>query len=91
MEIFKLFGSIFVDTTEADEKIEQTGKKSEGLGTKLGSVAKTAGKWALGLGAAAVTAATAIGGMAINTAKDVDAAMDSYIAATGTAVEAPGQ
>lgn len=91
MEIFKLFGSIFVDTTEADEKIEQTGKKSEGLGTKLGSVAKTAGKWALGLGAAAVTAATAIGGMAINTAKDVDAAMDSYIAATGTAVEATGQ
>lgn len=91
MEIFKLFGSIFIDTTEADEKIEQTSKKSEGLGTKLGSVAKTAGKWALGLGAAAVTAATAIGGMAINTAKDVDAAMDSYIAATGTAVEATGQ
>ena len=91
MEIFKLFGSIFVDTTEADEKLEQTGKKSEGLGTKLGSVAKTAGKWALGLGAAAVTAATAIGGMAINTAKDVDAAMDSYIAATGTATEATGQ
>ena len=91
MEIFKLFGSIFVDTTEADKKIEQTGKKSEGLGTKLGNVAKTAGKWALGLGVAAVTAATAIGGMAINTAKDVDAAMDSYIAATGTATEATGQ
>ena len=91
MEIFKLFGSIFVDTTEADEKIEKTGKKSEGLGTKLGNVAKTAGKWALGLGAAAVTAATAIGGMAINTAKDVDSAIDSYIAATGTATEATGQ
>lgn len=91
MEIFKLFGSIFVDTTEADEKIEQTGKKSEGLGTKLGNVAKTAGKWALGLGTAAVTAATAIGGMAINTAKDVDVAIDSYIAATGTATEATGQ
>ena len=27
MEIFKLFGSIFVDTTEADENIEKTGKK----------------------------------------------------------------
>ena len=91
MEIFKLFGSIFVDTTEADEKIEKTGKKSEGLGTKLGNVAKTAGKWALGLGAAAVTAATAIGGMAINTAKDVDSAIDSYRAATGTATEATGQ
>lgn len=91
MEIFKLFGSIFVDTTEADEKIEKTGKKSEGLGSKLGNVAKTAGKWALGLGAAAATAATVIGGMAVNTAKDVDKAMNSYIAATGTAKEATGQ
>ena len=87
MEIFKLFGSIFVDTTEADEKIEKTGKKSEGLGTKLGNVAKTAGKWALGLGTAAVTAATAIGGMAVNTAKDIDKAVDSYITATGSATE----
>lgn len=91
MEIFKLFGSIFVDTTEADEKIEKTGKKSEGLGSKLGSVAKTAGKWALGLGAAATVAATTIGGMAVNTAKDIDKAMDSYIATTGTAKEATGQ
>ena len=37
MEIFKLFGSIFVDTTEADKNIENTGKKSEGLGAKLSS------------------------------------------------------
>lgn len=27
MEIFKLFGSIFVDTTEADEKISKTDEK----------------------------------------------------------------
>lgn len=91
MEIFKLFGSIFVDTTEADEKIEQTGKKSEGLGNKLANVAKTAGKWALGLGTAAVTAATAIGGMAVNTAKDVDKAVNSYIVATGTATDSTEQ
>lgn len=91
MEIFKLFGSIFVDTTEADKNIEQTGKKSEGLGTKLGSVAKTAGKWALGIGAAAVTAATAIGGMAINTAQDIDKAVDSYVVATGTATDSTQQ
>ena len=30
MEIFKLFGSIFVDTTEADKNIEKTGKKVKG-------------------------------------------------------------
>ncbi len=91
MEIFKLFGSIFVDTTDADKKIEQTGKKSEGLGSKLGSVAKTAGKWALGLGAAATTAAVAIGGMAVNTAQDIDKAVDSYIVATGSATESTEQ
>lgn len=87
MEIFKLFGSIFVDTTEADKNIENTGKKSEGLGTKLGNVAKTAGKWALGIGTAAVTVASAIGGMAVSTAQDVDKAIDSYVVATGSAVE----
>ena len=87
MEIFKLFGSIFVDTTEADKSIENTGKKSEGLGAKLGNVAKTAGKWALGIGTAAVTAATAIGGMAVSTAQDIDKAVDSYVVATGSAVE----
>lgn len=31
MEIFKLFGSIFVDTTEADEKIAKTDKKRSRL------------------------------------------------------------
>lgn len=91
MEIFKLFGSIFVDTTDADKKIEQTGKKSEGLGSKLGSVAKTAGKFAIGLGAAATTAAVAIGGMAVNTAQDIDKAVDSYIVATGSATESTEQ
>lgn len=87
MEIFKLFGSIFVDTTEADKNIENTGKKSEGLGAKLSSVAKTAGKWALGIGTAAVTVASSIGGMAVSTSQDIDKAVDSYVVATGSAVE----
>lgn len=29
LEIFKLFGSIFVDTTEADEKIAKTDEKRQ--------------------------------------------------------------
>ena len=57
------------------------------MGATLGGVAKTATKWGLAIGAAAVTAAAAIGGMAINTAQDVDKAVDSYIVATGTATE----
>ena len=91
MEIFKLFGSIFVDTTEADENIEKTGKKSEGLAGKLGGIAKSAGKWALGIGAATVTVASSIGGMAVSTAQDIDKAVDSYIVATGGAQESTEQ
>ena len=91
MEIFKLFGSIFVDTTEADEKIEKTGKKSESLGSKFMGVAKTAAKWGLAIGGAAITAAGAIGGAAVNTAVEVDKAMGSFIASTGEATEASGK
>lgn len=91
MEIFKLFGSIFVDTTEADKNIEKTGKKGEGLAGKLGGIAKAAGKWALGIGAAAITVASSIGGMAVSTAQDIDKAIDSYIVATGGAKESTEQ
>ena len=87
MEIFKLFGSIFVDTTKADESIEKTDKKGKGLGETFGGMMKTAGKWALGIGTAAITAATAIGGMAIKTSTDMNKAVNSYIVATGAAVE----
>lgn len=51
-------------------------------------VAKTAAKWGAIIGTAAITAATAIGGMAVNTATDIDKAMNSYIASTGIAKEA---
>lgn len=57
----------------------------------FGNVAKTAIKWGAVIGTAAITVATTIGGMAINTAKDVDKAIDSYIVATGTAKEATGE
>lgn len=87
MEIFKLFGSIFVDTDDADEKISKTDKNSQSLGGTLGNVAKSAAQMGLVIGTAAITVATAIGGMAVNTAKDVDKAVGSYIASTGTAKE----
>lgn len=35
MEIFKLFGSIFVDTTDADEKIAKTDKKRTKFGCNI--------------------------------------------------------
>ena len=72
MEIFKLIGSVMVDTADAEKSIQKTGDKAEGLGNKLANGAKTAGKWAAGITAGAV----AVGGAMIAAAKDTAAAAD---------------
>ncbi len=60
VEIFKLFGSIFIDNEEANKSIAKTEEKAESLGSKLGNGVKTAAKW----GAAIVGGATAaVGGL----------------------------
>lgn len=71
-EIFKLMGSIMVDSSKAEESISKTDKKAESLGTTLAKGAKTAGKWAAGLTAGAIAA----GGAMIAAAKDQAAAAD---------------
>lgn len=58
LEIFRLVGSVFVDTDKADESLKKTDKNAEGFGKKLQSVGKAAGTLALGV----VGAATAAGG-----------------------------
>ena len=67
MEIFKLFGSIFVDTDKADKSIQKT----EGFVTKLGKgfveVVKKGAKVAAGVGAIATAAGVAITSVAENT------------------------
>lgn len=75
MEIFKLFGSIFVDTEEADKSISKTDEKAGGLGKTLLNSAASAGKFALGVGTAAAAGATALMGVATKsaeTAKEID-------------------
>lgn len=73
MEIFKLFGSILVDSSDAEKSISKTGKEAETLGTKLGNGIKTAAKWAAGVTAAAV----AVGGAMVAAAKDTASLMDT--------------
>lgn len=68
MEIFKLFGSIFVDNAKANESISKTEKHAEGLGSKLGAGIKTAAKWGTALAAGAGVAGTAIIGLGKSTA-----------------------
>lgn len=72
MELFKLFGSILIDSAEAEKSISKTGEKAETLGSKLAGGLKTAAKWAAGITAAAV----AVGGAMVAAAKDTANAMD---------------
>ena len=67
MEIFRLIGSVFVDTAEAEKSLKKTDKNAEGLGTKLVEAGKAAGKFAAGVAGAAVAAGTALVGVAENT------------------------
>ena len=60
LEIFRLIGSIFVDTDQAEKSLKKTDKTAEGFGNKLLTVGKTAGKFALGVAGAAVAAGTAV-------------------------------
>ncbi len=62
-------------------------RSGRSIGNMFGDVAKKATKWGLGIATAAVTAATAIGGMAVNTSQEMNKATDSFIAATGEATE----
>ena len=77
MEIFKLFGSIFVDSSAAQESISKTSGKAEGLGNKLKKGIATATKWGAAVGTAAVAVGTAMLGAAgkvASTADEIDKA-----------------
>jgi soluble cytochrome b562 len=72
MEIFKLFGSIFIDNEEANKSISKTEEKAEGLGTKLGNGIKTAAKWGTAIVGGATAAAGGLMGVATKTAETTD-------------------
>ena len=69
MEIFRLFGSILVDSSEADKSIQKTGDNAKSLASKLGSGLATVGKVAGGIATATAGAASAAGA-AIKSAVD---------------------
>ena len=62
LSIFSLMGSIFVDSSEAENSIKKTEEKSNKLSDSFINGITTAGKWAAGIATAAVCTATAIGG-----------------------------
>ena len=60
LEIFRLVGSVFVDTDAANKSLQKTDKTAQGFGKTLLGGVKTAAKWAAGISVAAGTAATAL-------------------------------
>lgn len=72
MDIFKLVGSVFVDTEEANKSLAKTDEKANSVGNTLLKGVTSAGKFALGIGAAAGAGATALMGVATKSAEAAD-------------------
>ncbi len=72
MEIFKLFGSIFVNTDEADKSMQKTEKSAESIATKFSNGIKTAAKWGTAITAGAAAAGAAVYKFASNSASAAD-------------------
>jgi len=67
LEIFRLFGSVFLKSDEADKGLDSIDKKAEGVGGKLGSMIGTAAKVGVGVAVGVAGAATAMFGLAQKT------------------------
>lgn len=75
LEIFKLVGSIFVDTDAANKSMAKTDEKASGIGKTLASGIKTAGKWGaamVGTTAAVVTGIAAFANKTSETTDEID-------------------
>jgi hypothetical protein len=59
-KIFSLFGEVLLKDEAAQKGLDNIDKKGEGIGKRLGGMAKTAAKWGAGLAAGA---GVAVGGM----------------------------
>lgn len=71
-EIFRLFGSILLDTSETDKSLAKTEKSGKNLASTLASGAKTVVAAGAAIGAAATAARTAIYGIAKSAAGTTD-------------------
>lgn len=67
VEIFKLFGSIFVNNDEANKSIAETEKKSKGVASTLGNGIKTAAKWGTAMVGGAAAGVGALSSVAEST------------------------
>ena len=87
MEIFKLFGTILVDSDKANESIHKTDKNAKGLAETFGKGAAAVGKWAAGITTAAAAGAAAVGTAAVKSADALDKSVKKTAAAVGATAE----
>lgn len=72
LEIFKLVGSIFVDSDAADKSLQKTDKNAENVGKTLLKGMETAAKWSAALVSAGTATASALYAVATKTASNAD-------------------
>lgn len=72
LEIFKLVGSVFIDTDKANESLQKTDKSASKVAEGLSKTGKVAAGVGMAIGTAVVGAGTAIVGMANDTAQMAD-------------------
>jgi len=73
MELFRVFGSFFIEGgKEAEQQIDNIDQKAEGAGGKLGGMIGTAAKWGAAIGAGALAAGAALFGVANKAAGATD-------------------
>ena len=87
MEIFRLFGSIFIDNADADKKLDDVDKKSKGASTSLSGLVGAAGKAALALGAMGAAAAGGLIIKGVHSADELRKAMVSLESQTGASAD----
>ncbi len=87
LEIFKLFGSIYVDNEKANESLTKTDSKAQNVGSTLLKGVGTAAKWGAGIATAAGAGVAALTGMASKVADTASAIKDSADRAGLTAEE----
>lgn len=77
LEIFRLFGTIMVNSDDANNNIKKTSDNAEGFGHKLISGIGTVAKWGATIVSAAGSAAIAIGSVATKAAIDFESQMSN--------------
>ena len=72
MEIFKLFGSVFIENDKANKSLDSTDKKGQGVAKTFQNMIGTAGKVGLGIAAGVAAGTTALFGLATKSAEATD-------------------